>query len=85
MWLDKLKIAIIEKNTDNINKLLDETPEFSETKDIDSAMHLIKEALTLVYMLKDETSATMKQLKKHMNFLSATQAPKTISKLDIKL
>jgi len=84
MWLSKFKIAVIEKNTDNIDKLLDTMPEFNDTKDVESAMYLMKEAATLVYTLKDETAITMKQLQKHMDFLDSTQAPTTQSKLDIK-
>ena len=44
MWHNSLKIAIIEKNTDNIDKLLDTTPEFKDTKEIESAMYLLKAA-----------------------------------------
>ncbi len=43
MWLTKLQIAIIEKNTQSIDKLLDETPEFSDKKQMEQAMYLLRE------------------------------------------
>ena len=32
MWLSKLKIAIAKKDIDELNKLLDDIPEFSDSK-----------------------------------------------------
>ena len=84
MWLKKLQIAIIEKNTDAIEKLLDTPPEFDNMKDVESAMYLLREAAELVYTLKDETALVIKQLKKNIDFLKSTQ-PSTVNKLDIKL
>jgi len=83
MWLTNLKIAIIEKDTEKINKLLDETPKFSDKKDMQKASYLLKEAVALIYELKDETALTMSQLKKNINFLRSTEAPVSV-KLDIK-
>lgn len=84
MWLKKLQIAVIEKNTDAIEALLDTAPEFDNIKDVESAMYLLREAAELVYTLKDETALTIKQLKKNIDFLKSTQ-PATKNKLDIKL
>lgn len=84
MWLKKLQIAVIEKNTDAIEKLLDTAPEFDNIKDVESAMYLLREAAELVYTLKDETAFTIKQLKKNIDFLKSTQ-PSTVNKLDIRL
>ena len=83
MWLKKLRIAIIEKDTDTLDKLLDETPDLKGVEEVESAMYLLKEAATLLYKLKDDTASTMKQLKKNMEFLESTEAPK-IRKFDIK-
>ena len=83
MWLKKLQIAIIEKNTDELDKLLDETPKLENMKDMESAMYLLKEAAQLLYELKDDTASTMKQLKKNMEFLESTK-PLKATKLDIK-
>lgn len=84
MWLNSLKIAIIEKNTDKINELLENLPQLEDKEDIEQAIYLLREASELVHTLKDETATTMKLLKKNMNFLKSTETQK-INKLDIKL
>ncbi len=83
MWLTKIKIAIVEKNIDSLNSLLDETPKFEKIEDMEEAKYLLKEATELVYKLQDETSASMKQIKKNIDFLRSTEAPKA-NGLDIK-
>ncbi len=45
MWLNKLQIAIIEKDTDNLDALLDNMPKFTDKKEMISAQYLLKEAL----------------------------------------
>jgi hypothetical protein len=83
MWLTKLKIAIIEKNPDALNKLLDDIPQLQSPKEIEEAVYLLKEATALVNNLKDETKASMKQIKKNLDFLRSTDIP-TSKKLDIR-
>jgi hypothetical protein len=83
MWLTKLKIAIIEKNTDALSILMDDIPKLSSSEDIEQVIYLLKEATALVTTLKDETSASMKQMKANLNFLHSTQAPAR-NMLDIK-
>jgi len=82
MWLNKLKIAIIEKDLNSLNSLMDELPQLERREDIDSALCLLKEATSLVESLKDETQISMVQMKKNINFLKSTQAPST-GKFDI--
>lgn len=84
MWLNKFKIALIEKNTDEIDKLLDEVPEFPNKKNMQEAMYLMREASELLHTLKSETKDTMSQLKKNIDFLNSTQTPNQQNKLDIK-
>jgi hypothetical protein len=83
MWLTKFKIAIIEKNPDALNKLLDDIPQLQSPKEIEEAVYLLKEATALVNNLKDETKASMKQIKKNLDFLRSTDIP-TSKKLDIR-
>lgn len=83
MWITKLKIAIVGQDTDLINKLLDELPEFSDVKEMQEAMHLLREASILLHTLKDETSQNMKQIKKNISFIKSTQ-PQLNSKLNIQ-
>jgi len=82
MWLNELKVAIIEKNTDKLSTLMDSLPQLSDAKEIDEALHLLKAATSLVLGLKDETQASMIQMKKSINFLKSTQGLIS-SKLDI--
>jgi len=84
MWLKELKIAIIEKNTDKIGKLFDDIPELDKEEDIEQALYLTKEASSLISKLKDQSDFSMKKMKKNIDFLKSTQAPKR-NKLDIKL
>ncbi len=83
MWINKLQIAIIEKNTDELDRLLDTMPTFDSVKKMESAMYLLKEASELLHTLKDETASTMGQLKKNIDFLRSTETKKP-NKLDIK-
>ena len=83
MWLNKLKIAIVEKNVDALDKLLDNIPEFSDSKDIKTTMYLLKEASEIFTSLRAEASASMKQIKANIKLLSATQSIPPY-KLDIK-
>ena len=82
-WVTSLKVAIVEKNTDKINELLDELPQLEDAKEIEEAIYLLREASELVHTLKDETAASMKQIKKSLNFLKSTEN-KAPAKLDIR-
>ena len=82
MWLNKLKIAIIEKDMDSLTTLMQILPTFKDPKEIDEALHLIKVATQLVEGFKDEIQNSMIQMQKNIAFLKVTQAPST-GKLDI--
>jgi len=82
MWLNSLKIAIIEKDIDRLNLLMDDLPALKDTKEIETAVFLLKEATSLVQGLQDDTQASMLQMKKNLKFLKATQAP-IVGGLDI--
>lgn len=84
MWLNKVKIAIIEKNTDSLLELVDNIPSFTDLKDIEEAVYLSREALELLHTLKDETNLNMSKIKKNLSFLKSTDQ-KAPAKLDIKL
>ena len=84
MWLTKLKIAIVEKNTDSLESLLDDIPELTEKEEVDQAIYLLREATELLYRLQDETKISMGKIKKNIAFLRSTERRK-INKLDIKL
>ena len=50
MWLNNLKIAIIEKDTRLLDELLDNLPQLSDPKEIEQAIYLLREASTLELM-----------------------------------
>jgi len=83
MWLTKLKIALVEKDTEKLSELMENIPKLESVDEMQEARYLIKEAHELVYTLQNNTSASMKQIKQNLTFLKSTQEPK-VSKLDIK-
>ncbi|MBE0513956.1 hypothetical protein [Sulfurimonas sp.] len=83
MWLNRLKIAVVEKNPNALDKLLDDIPQLQNPKEIEEAIYLLREATSLMNNLKDQTKASMKQIKKNLDFLRSTDIP-TSKKLDIK-
>ena len=83
MWLKELKIAIIEKNLVKINDLMDNLPQLQTPQEFDEALHLIKEAETILQNLKNNTKSSMIQMKKNIEFLRATEH-KASGRLDIK-
>jgi len=84
VWLNQLKIAIIEKNIEQLEVLMQDIPQLSKAEDIDSAICLINEAKNLVVELRDDTQASMIQMKKNIDFLKVTQV-NNISSLDVTL
>ena len=82
MWLNELKIALIEKDMEQLDSLMDNLPSLEKKEDITTAIYLLKEATSLVETLRDDTQTSMVQMKKNINFLKSTQAP-LVSKLDI--
>ena len=84
MWLKEFQIAIIEKNIEQIEELMQNVPKLNNREDIDSAICLIDEAKSLVTQLRDNTQASMIQMKKNIDFLKVTQEKRT-SSLDITL
>ncbi len=83
MWINKFKAALIQKDADSINALLDEVPSFSSKEDIEQAMYLMREAATLLYTLQDEITLSKKQIKQNINFLGSTLAD-SVSRFNIK-
>ncbi len=72
MWLNKFKIALAQKDTDSLEKLLEEVPKFENIEDAKKASYLLREALELLYTLQDEVSTSMRQIKKNINFLNVS-------------
>ena len=77
MWLNKFKIALVQKDTDSIDRLLNDIPVFSNKEEMEQAMYLMREATQLLYRLQDEITVSKKQIKQGMNFLASSLSDKT--------
>ena len=87
MWLNKLKIAIVQKDTDSISKLLDDISQIKDAKkleELQEASYLLQEASLLLNSLKDETLNSINQTKKSIDFLGSTDM-RNSKGLDIRL
>jgi hypothetical protein len=82
MWLNQLKIAVVQQDVELLNKLIEDIPTFDDGDKIEEALYLLKEATEIVEGLKDETAESMKQMKKNIDFLNSATADKT-AKFDI--
>ncbi len=82
MWLNELKIALIQKDIDKLDELVDDLPNLEKAEEIDEALHLLAAATTFITELRNETHTSMIQMQKNIKFLKSTQAP-LVSKLDI--
>jgi len=74
MWLNKLKVAIVQKDMQLLESLLSDIPELDDMVEIENAIYLLKKATVLVESLKDEAAVSMQQLKKNIDFLNSTRA-----------
>ncbi len=84
MWLNKFKLAIATKDGDKINNLISQIPSFSNLDEANQALFLVKEATVVIENLQNETSAQLRHLKKHIEFLDSTHESQATN-LDIKL
>ena len=82
MWLNQLKIAIVQKDVQHLESLLNDIPQLEDLKEIENALYLLQEASNLIQSLKDETASSMKQIKKNIDFLNSAQADRS-AKFDI--
>jgi len=83
MWLKSLKIALIEQNITQLEYLASNLPSFDNEQDIHQAITLFNEAIIVLKNLRDETSVSMKQIKKNIDFLKSTEV-QHFNRLDIK-
>ncbi len=83
MWFREFEIAIIEKDTQKLEELVEAPMQFANVDEMRRAAYLMEEALLLLHELKSQTKQTIMQLKKNIDFLKATQE-KTPSQFDIR-
>ncbi len=82
MWLNALKVAVVEKDTNKFENLLKDIPTYSDKKEIEEALFLIEAAKEILETLKSETKTSMVQMKKNIDFLNSTRVEKA-SRFDI--
>lgn len=82
MWLNELKIAVIKKDTDKLVTLIEELPKLKTAREVDSVLHLLDEAKSLVSVLRDDVETSMTQMKKNIHYLKSTQLTES-NQLDI--
>ena len=82
MWIEQLKIAIIQKDVELLSKLLDDIPSLKTKEEMEQAAYLLEEAANVVIFLRDDVASSMLQIKKNLDFLNSAEANKT-AKFDI--
>ena len=71
-WFDKLKVAIVTKNTNQVKLLTNELPKLESIEELKKAQHLINEAYKLMVTLRDETSSQLSKIKRSIEFIEST-------------
>jgi len=86
MWLKSLEIALAQRDIEALDTLLREplTPQMFETLDeMKKAQFLLLEAAKIITELKDQSRATMIQLKKNIDFMRVSEQ-KSPNRFDIR-
>jgi isochorismate hydrolase len=78
MWIDKFKLAVINRDAQKIDELSLEMPDFKNLKEMEEAFYLIQEAQSILLSKKDETLKDMRKLKENINFLKSSTNEKKI-------
>lgn len=82
VWLNNLKIAIVQKDTNLLDELLSNMPQEASLEEIESALVLMGEAISMMEELKSSTLISMQNIKKNLKFLQNDEITST-SRLDI--
>lgn len=76
MWVNELKVAIVQEDVEKIDTLLDDVPNLSDKKEIEEAVYLLREASLLLHTLQDEVSVSMQKIQKNIKFIRSTESKK---------
>ena len=68
-WLNKLKIAVIEENIENIDALTKTIPDFDTLDKAQEALSLLQTAILLVNEEKDKIAINMDKIRKTKEYL----------------
>ena len=81
-WIKDFKIALIEENEKNLEKLLEIIPEFTSLDQMQEVAHLMAEVHQVFSSKKDKMASNMLKIKKQKEYLLSTHTP--TSKFNIK-
>jgi hypothetical protein len=84
MWLSNFKKAIILKEFETINQLIDEMPPMASLAEMEEAAYLLHHAKILLETEQSSTLSSLQQLKNTIDFLKATENTPT-SSFNLKL
>lgn len=84
MWLRNFKKAIILKEFETLNQLIDEMPPMESLSQMEEAAYLLHHAKILLEAERSATFASIQQLKNTLDFLKATENT-PVSSLNLKL
>ena len=82
MWINDFKLAIISKDTNKIDFLVTQMPQFESLSEMQEAFYLLNHAKELLEGLKDETAKSMKKIKDTIRYIESTSTKNTVN-LDI--
>lgn len=68
-WIDNFQIAIIEENYEQIGKLIQDVPTFTDIETAQYVLALVQEAIILVDNEKAKTAKIMQMIKQTKEFL----------------
>lgn len=84
MWLTNFKKAVILKEFETLNQLIDEMPPMDSLAEMEEAAYLLHHAKTLLEAEQSTTLGSIQQLKNTIDFLKATENTPA-SSLNLKL
>ncbi len=73
-WLSEFKRAVIEKDFEKIEMLLDHMGEFRDEKEANTALALIDEAKAILFIEKEKTLLEMQKIQKTKKFVDSKKS-----------
>ncbi|SFV75898.1 hypothetical protein MNB_SM-3-828 [hydrothermal vent metagenome] len=72
MWLDEFKIALVTKDIQKLETLLENIPTLQSQEEIQQALFLLQQATQLIEQLKTKTKKKMDLLQKNRSFFTTS-------------
>ena len=68
-WLKAFKIALIQEDEKKLSSLIDTLPQFETHQEMQEALHLIEQAITLFKTIEKNASIEMQKIHKAKKYL----------------